>query len=70
MLTFSTHNIGLASRRRRSRRSSEDGGAVEDAVRRDLHAHGKEKLDELVTYVKETTKWLNRPVEDLDDVGR
>ena len=33
-----------------------------------LHAHGKEQLESLLKYVKETTFMLSRNVENLDDV--
>ena len=71
VLTFSpTHNIGALSLETAPLKAElrKTAALWKTQFAANLHAHGKEKLDELVTYVKETTKWLNRPVEDLDDV--
>jgi dynein heavy chain, axonemal len=37
---------------------------------KNLHLHGKEKLAQLLQYIKETTLLLSRDVEDLEDVRR
>ena len=37
---------------------------------KNLHLHGKEKLEQLLQYVKETTLLLSRDVEDLEDVRK
>ena len=64
------HNIGALSLETQPLKVSLKAEAAtwKKQFAKNLHAHGKDQLDTIVQYMKDTTLQLNRKIEDLEDV--
>ena len=64
------HNIGALSLETQPLKVSLKAEAAtwKKQLAKNLHAHGKDQLETIVQYMKDTTLQLNRKIEDLEDV--
>ena len=64
------HNIGALSLETQPLKVSLKAEAAtwKKQFAKNLHAHGKDQLETIVQYMKDTTLQLNRKIEDLEDV--